>query len=397
MALFSFFLGGDEEVEVDVDSLRPVQDKTIKVSKGDTLSKIASKHGTTVDALARINGIEDVNLIRVGQSLKVPSGKVTEQPEAVTQEEVSVEDQIPVEAEPAPFTRGPSLELSPEDRMRLDRLRPAENLGGTRGSSGLLHVKSFINTLNPWGKGVTELDIPEGSLVALKEAAINALNKGRSNVDYEDYPLASDGTKVRGLVASPESREESGGFMELATSNDPVVQAALTIGGGTLKEDENGEVYLTDIYDFSKIDKEKVTDFYSMIRWALGELSGSGMLNEFPSEIYIGHKSELVPSGKKFPKLAKMPPLERKERAELLPQDPNDIPMSGPDVINEDVPVFQEEVQRPARTETATYTVKKGDNLSKIAKEKGTTVKKLMELNGIKDANRLRVGQELTL
>ena len=42
-----------------------------------------------------------------------------------------------------------------------------------------------------------------------------------------------------------------------------------------------------------------------------------------------------------------------------------------------------------------TYTVKKGDNLTKIAKAYGTTVAKLTELNGIKNANLINVGQVL--
>jgi LysM repeat protein len=45
----------------------------------------------------------------------------------------------------------------------------------------------------------------------------------------------------------------------------------------------------------------------------------------------------------------------------------------------------------------ATYAVRSGDTLGGIAREFGTTVKALMELNGIEDARRLRVGQVLQL
>lgn len=40
---------------------------TYKVVKGDTLGRIAAAAGTTVQALAKINGIKNVNIIRVGQ------------------------------------------------------------------------------------------------------------------------------------------------------------------------------------------------------------------------------------------------------------------------------------------------------------------------------------------
>lgn len=45
--------------------------KTHKVVSGDTLSKIASKYGSTVDALAKLNNIKNVNNISVGQVIKI--------------------------------------------------------------------------------------------------------------------------------------------------------------------------------------------------------------------------------------------------------------------------------------------------------------------------------------
>lgn len=45
--------------------------KTHKVVKGDTLSEIAQKYGTTVSYLAKLNNIKNVNLIYVGQVLKI--------------------------------------------------------------------------------------------------------------------------------------------------------------------------------------------------------------------------------------------------------------------------------------------------------------------------------------
>ena len=46
-----------------------------KVQSGDSLSKIASRNGTTVTALQTVNGLTNSN-IRVGQTLKIPNGHV---------------------------------------------------------------------------------------------------------------------------------------------------------------------------------------------------------------------------------------------------------------------------------------------------------------------------------
>ena len=45
----------------------------------------------------------------------------------------------------------------------------------------------------------------------------------------------------------------------------------------------------------------------------------------------------------------------------------------------------------------ADYTVQAGDTLSKIAKAHGTTVSELAKQNGIKDVNKIEIGQELSL
>ena len=47
---------------------------TYTVRKGDTLSAIAKTHGVSVEKLARINKIHNVNMLRIGAKLKMPDG-----------------------------------------------------------------------------------------------------------------------------------------------------------------------------------------------------------------------------------------------------------------------------------------------------------------------------------
>lgn len=49
--------------------------KKYTVVKGDTLNEIAKKNDTTVEALAKANKIENVDLIKEGQVLLIPSDK----------------------------------------------------------------------------------------------------------------------------------------------------------------------------------------------------------------------------------------------------------------------------------------------------------------------------------
>lgn len=77
---------------VNLDSLTKVEgstgagnsNKTYVVVSGDTLSGIADKFGTTWQELARINNIENPNLIQVGQLLQVTAGPgQPQEPQAV--------------------------------------------------------------------------------------------------------------------------------------------------------------------------------------------------------------------------------------------------------------------------------------------------------------------------
>ena len=51
----------------------PTEYITYKIKKGDTLSEIAKKYGTTVSTLASINNIKDVNKIYAGDTIKIPT------------------------------------------------------------------------------------------------------------------------------------------------------------------------------------------------------------------------------------------------------------------------------------------------------------------------------------
>jgi len=53
--------------------LRTPNGNTHTVRAGDTLSAIARLHGTTVAELQKLNGIDNANLIRIGQVLRLPA------------------------------------------------------------------------------------------------------------------------------------------------------------------------------------------------------------------------------------------------------------------------------------------------------------------------------------
>ena len=86
------------------------------------------------------------------------------------------------------------------------------------------------------------------------------------------------------------------------------------------------------------------------------------------------------------------PPPVMPPRQDALTPGPVDMPK----------PAFQPPAieKAPASLEAAatqTYTVQSGDSLSKIAAKVGVTSREIAELNNIKDANKIRLGQKLVL
>jgi LysM repeat protein len=66
----------EPKVEPKVEEKKPEpkpEPKTYTVQSGDTLGAIANKFGTSVAELAKLNNIANINLISVGQVLKLPS------------------------------------------------------------------------------------------------------------------------------------------------------------------------------------------------------------------------------------------------------------------------------------------------------------------------------------
>ena len=79
--------------------------ETYTVQKGDTLSAIAKKNGTTVDEIVSKNGIQDANKISIGQNLTInETTEETTEPSATTAAASVVAEGSVVSSEPSATT-----------------------------------------------------------------------------------------------------------------------------------------------------------------------------------------------------------------------------------------------------------------------------------------------------
>ncbi|MCX4364712.1 MAG: LysM peptidoglycan-binding domain-containing protein [Bacilli bacterium] len=124
---------------------------TYTVSSGDTLSKIAAAHGTTVAAIAAANGLKDINKIGVGQQLIIPNGSETpSQTPAV--ESSSIEEQI--------------MQSEDVNAFKMDNTRPQSSGGiaipGNVRQSGITRNHTNYNSFySKWTSGTNQRTVAD--------------------------------------------------------------------------------------------------------------------------------------------------------------------------------------------------------------------------------------------
>ena len=155
---------------------------TYVVQAGDTLGAIAARYGTTVAALASLNGLTNPNLIYVGQRLALPGSTSADEPAAP--------DAPPADAaaRPAPFARvtlsNPRPEQGQTVEVNVTLTRPAQVSGVFRDQT--LH---FSQTEDGAWWGLLAIGMPHA------QAGVGLDTPGG------DYPLrltaqADDGTEA---------------------------------------------------------------------------------------------------------------------------------------------------------------------------------------------------------
>ena len=114
------------------------------VQSGDTLSKIASAHNTTVDYLASVNGISDIHFITVGQTIELDAAAASAQ---TASETPAVEASAPAATT---TTSNYSSSLSSSDAAAKETIAQRESSGSYTAQNGQYYgryqlTSSYLN------------------------------------------------------------------------------------------------------------------------------------------------------------------------------------------------------------------------------------------------------------
>lgn len=199
-------------------------------------------------------------------------------------------------------------------------------------------TKGLVGQTGVEVKTQTNEDLSPEVVDEVRKTVIRALESGRRGTEYEDYDDLPDGTKMGDFVRSDIARGGADFYEKLLSS--PAAQAATTVGRGSIQIDDEGNVFYTDRYNFAANGSNTGEDTYSELRLAAGKVmtEDEGDTTGQAFKLYMGKEKDLL--GRE---------------------------------------------------------IKKGDSLSKIAKEEGVPMEDLMTYNNISNPNKIRAGQRIRI
>lgn len=157
-----------EPVVIEDPVYAPVESGVYTVRKGDSLSRIAQKHGISTLELSSLNNIKNPNKIRIGQKLIVPgSGSAMNVPAPIEPENTAVRR---VKAE------GPVYTVKSGDSLSVIAVAYGVNVADIKAANGLSSDRIIVGqkltipgpTKTPVAAGGAQVDAPKKAPVEQK-------------------------------------------------------------------------------------------------------------------------------------------------------------------------------------------------------------------------------------
>jgi predicted chitinase len=176
------------------------------IRRGDTLSALAQKYGTSVSALAKTNNIKNPDLIITGRKLTIPDGfdRPGQRPSTAppgmpgSSSRPGSSTQSPTQAGPV---TGPSAPAGNGKGVTMDQLRKImPNLSQAKAEQYLPHINNAmaeagITTKNQKAAFLSQLAHESGQLRYMEEIASGSAYEGRRDLGNTQ---PGDGTRFKG-------------------------------------------------------------------------------------------------------------------------------------------------------------------------------------------------------
>lgn len=213
--------------------------QTYTVRRGDTLSALARKYGTTVSELAQANQIANPNLIRTGQRLTIPDGfdRPTGRPQTAPPGMNTRPSTSTPGTAPAGQVTGPSAPAGDGRGVTVAQLRQImPTLSQAKAEQYLPHInramqEAGINTKQRQAMFLAQLAHESGGLRYMEEIASGAAYEGRRDLGNTQ---PGDGTRYKGRgpiqLTGRSNYREAGRALGLDLEGNPQQAASPEVG-----------------------------------------------------------------------------------------------------------------------------------------------------------------------
>ncbi|MFM1629030.1 aggregation-promoting factor [Streptococcus mutans] len=231
---------------------------TYTVKSGDTLSEIASTHGTTVDKLAKLNKINNIHLIHAGQILELDAA--TEDTDATSVQESQIN-----EAETSASAKTSQASEVPTEANQTNEVitsAPAE-------TSQTSEVPTEANQTNEVSSAVS-VETSQTS----KATTSAPVETSQTSEATTAEPTETKTSQTNEVAASAEENQTTSNTSGLSTSDAAAKEFIAQKESGGNYNAKNGQYYgryqLSDSYlngDLSEENQERVADAYVSSRY----------------------------------------------------------------------------------------------------------------------------------
>ena len=336
------------------------EDASITIGKGDTLASIARAHATTVDDLAKLNGLKSPYRLTAGQTLKLPGAAASDEAPSsqgkteAKSKSASKTRSAPAKAETVTVAKGDTLaSISRKSGQSIDALAKLNGLD----KPYRLKIGQSIK--------LAAAEEDEESDTASSKTPAKAKSKAAPAEEPAEAPATSTITVRRKDSLQSLARQAHVSVAELARLN-----------------------HLKKPYHVTRGQQIKLPDLpgASTSRALSARSDAVDDVLAAPTVVTAGKKDTLNSIAKKYgfsvDKLAKLNRLKKPYRIKRGQK----IELPG-----------RAAEERPVQTNATSYRVQAGDTLYSVARRFGTDSKTLAELNGMDAGEPLKAGRRIRL
>lgn len=177
----------------------------------------------------------------------------------------------------------------------LDTWNKLEEKGVLDAPTVGMYIRGMMENLSPFDPSTaTERILPDAEKEELRNIVASKVNKGGKGLSYSDFLTKEEGATALGYKAP------------IADLTDPRESLRMLLGRADITRDEDGNIYVEDVYDFNAPDDVKNAGIVDKLRMAYGAMTddkkstygkahtiGELFVEPVPVKIKVGNAADL--------------------------------------------------------------------------------------------------------